>query len=207
MACGRSAGSLVVAALLGLTACPSGAARPLSVNQTPQASPTLGVARPDTLAAGDVMDVRIFGEPDLTGSVKVRADGTVALPLVGRVEVAGMTADQAAEAIRRAYANGFLASPEVTVTVTAFNSKRFYVMGAVGKPGVFPYDQDMNVLRAIILAGGFAPTAQKNGVLITRTVNGVEVRMEVAVDDIGQGREKNVSVLPGDIIYVPTSIL
>jgi protein involved in polysaccharide export with SLBB domain len=159
------------------------------------------------LAEGDTLEVKVFGEPDISGPYRVRSDGTISMPLAGRVLVRGLTPDQAAEAIRRAYANGFLADPEVMVSVQSAQSKKFYVMGAVSRPGVFDYAPDMNILRAIIMAGGFAPSAAHNDVLLTRAVNGTDVRMEIPVDDISQGKEKNVPVLPGDLIYVPTSIL
>jgi protein involved in polysaccharide export with SLBB domain len=93
------------------------------------------------------------------------------------------------------------------VSVQSAQSKKFYVMGAVSRPGVFDYAPDMNILRAIILAGGFAGSASRNEVLLTRSINGTDVRMEIPVDDISKGTEKNVPVLPGDLIYVPTSIL
>lgn len=160
----------------------------------------------DTLDVGDALEVKVYGETELSGPQKVLADGSVNLPLCGRVMVKGLTQEQAAEAISAAYANGYLRNPQVNVVVTAFNSKKFYVLGAVNNPGVFPYEQDMNALRAIIMAGGFAQNASKNSVLITRQVNGNEVRMEVPVDDIGRGKAKNVTVLPGDIVYVDTAI-
>ncbi len=161
----------------------------------------------DDLGGGDVIDVKIFGEPELSGAHKVRSDGTVVLPLVGRVKVKGLNPEEAAEAIRGAYRNGYLNDPEVLVTVTAFNSKRFYVLGSVGRPGVFTYEDDMDMLRAIIMAGGLSGAAAGNRVVVTRTVNGREIRFEVPADDISQGRAKNIPVMPGDIIYVPTSVL
>jgi polysaccharide export outer membrane protein len=161
----------------------------------------------DTLDVGDQLEVRIFGEPELTGPHKVRSDGTIMLPLAGRVEIRGMTPEQAAEAITAAYATGYLKNPQVTVVVTALNSKRFYVLGAVNSPGVFAYEQDMDVLRAVIMAGGFGVGASRNSVLVTRKLSGTEVRMEVPVDDIGQGKARNVPIMPGDIVFVPTTLL
>jgi len=189
----------VLAALLA--GCPPATQQAAQTGSKKLAPPAV-----DTLDVGDALEVKVYGEPELSGPQKVLADGSVNLPLCGRVMVKGLTQEQAAEAINAAYANGYLRSPQVNVTVTAFNSKKFYVLGAVNSPGVFAYEQDMNALRAIIMAGGFAQGASRNSVLITRQINGTEVRMEVPVDDIGQGKAKNVGVLPGDIVYVQTSI-
>lgn len=200
--------------VLAMCACP-GSATTQSMEQEGGTTASAGkrearrlqVPAADTLDIGDAVEVKVFGEPELGGAAKVRSDGTVALPLVGLVEVRGKTPEQAAAIIAEAYSKGYLRNPQVNVTVTAFNSKRFYVLGAVNSPGVFPYEYDMNALRAVIMAGGFQQGASRNSVLITRQVNGREVRMEVPVDDIGQGRARNVPVFPGDIIYVPTSLL
>lgn len=199
---------MVVAALavacLVLPACPGSPAA--AGTQVRKDAPPIRPPDADTLGRGDVLEVKIFGEPDLSGSHKVRSDGTIALPLVGKLAVKGMNPEQVADAVRAAYRNGFLNDPEVTVTVTAFNSKRFYVLGAVGHPGSFVYEEDMDILQAMMVAGGFAAGASKNSVLITRKIQGTEVRMEVAVDDIGQGKERNVLIMPGDLIYVPQTV-
>ena len=191
----------LTAGLAGLAGCPGNATT--AVEERP--SPSLPAA--DSLEVGDAIEVKVFGEPDLGGSFRVRSDGTVNLPLVGSVVVRGLTPEQASETLTAAYAKGYLKDPQVTVTATNLASKRFYVWGAVNSPGVFGYEPDLNILRAVMMAGGFAQGASKNSVVVTRNIKGAEVRTEVPVDDIGQGKARNFKVLPGDIIYVPTSIL
>lgn len=201
----RNAGGCAAALALGLmVGCP-GATPGTQQRKDPSAARAALPPAGDLLGAGDDVEIRVFGEPELGGKHRIRSDGTVALPLAGRVEIRGLTPEQAAEAVRAAYRNGYLNDPEVTVTVLAFNSKKFYVLGAVGRPGVFPFDEDVTILEAIIKAGGFGAGASKNSVLVTRNVNGTPVRFEIPVDDIAQGKQKNVSVMPGDIIYVQTS--
>lgn len=195
-------GLVMVVLAWSLQACPGGATTSSAEHKGPIIAPPA-----DTLEVGDSIEFKIYGEPDLSGSHKVRSDGTVSLPLAGTIQVRGLTPEQAAEAVAEAYRNGFLKDPQVTVGAITFNSKRFYVLGAVRSPGVFAYEDDMNVLRAVIMAGGFTEGASKNSVLVTRTIKGTEVRMEVAVDDIGQGKAKNFKLMPGDIVYVPTSLL
>lgn len=195
--------ALVAAALASaLAGCPGSATTAQAHReQTPVPPPA------DTLEPGDVIELKVFGEPELSGTHKVRSDGSISVPLAGTLQVRGMTPEACAEAVAQALAKGYLKNPQVTVGAITFNSKRFYVLGAVKNPGVFAYEEDMNILRAVIMAGGFGEGASKNSVLVTRSVKGVEVRTEVPVDDIGQGKAKNFKLLPGDIVYVPTSLL
>jgi polysaccharide export outer membrane protein len=196
------AAATAVACGLLVTGCPgSPSAAAAQARKDPVRPPEA-----DTLGTGDVLEVKIFGEPDLSGSHKVRSDGTIALPLVGKLQVKGLNPEQVADSVRAAYRNGFLNDPEVTVLVTAYNSKRFYVLGAVGHPGAFVYEEDLDILRAVMMAGGFVGGAAKNSVRITRKIHGADVRMEIPVDDIEQNKDKNVLIMPGDLIYVPTAV-
>jgi protein involved in polysaccharide export with SLBB domain len=94
----------------------------------------------------------------------------------------------------------------VSVLVREYNSKKIFVFGEVQKPGTFPYDEEMSVIQAITVAGGFGKLASKNDVNVTRLVNGKETKIRVRVADIGTGREKNLRLLPGDIVFVPESL-
>ncbi len=158
-----------------------------------------------TLGPGDVFEVRVFQEPDLSGVYRVASDGTINFPLCGQIHVSGLTSTTAAERITGCLAHGFLRSPQVSIFVREYNSKKVFVFGEVQKPGTFPYEDGMNIVQAITLAGGFLPGADKNGTSVIRLVNGAEERVKVAVEDIGLGRAPNFGLRPGDIIFVPKS--
>jgi polysaccharide export outer membrane protein len=85
-------------------------------------------------------------------------------------------------------------------------SKKIYLLGQVAKPGMLSYTPAMSVVEAITLAGGFSALASKNGTTITRTEDGRKTIIKVPVDDIGNGKAKNVLLRPGDIISVPERI-
>ncbi len=161
----------------------------------------------NTLGTGDIVEVRVYQEPDLSGPYRVTPEGIITFPLCGKVQVMGKTATQAADALTECLKGGFIRRPQVGVMVKEFNSKKVFVFGDVSKPGAFPYEEGMTIIHAVSLAGGFNRTASRNSVNITRTVDGQEKKVPVKVEDIVQGREKNVSVLPGDIIFVPESFL
>ena len=99
-----------------------------------------------------------------------------------------------------------LRNPQVSIFVKEYNSKKVFVFGEVQKPGTFVFEDTMNIVQAVTLAGGFAAHAAKNSVSVTRLVDGEEQRIKVAVDDIGTGRAANFPLRPGDIVFVPESI-
>jgi len=159
------------------------------------------------LGPGDVFEVRVYREPDLSGVFQVAPDGTVDFPLLGNLRIEGLTSSQAAATLRGHLADGLLRDPFVTVQVKEFQSKRIYVLGQVERPGTFRYEEGMSVVQAVTLAGGFTKTSRPNSTVVTRIVSGAEVRSEVPVEDISRGRQKNFYLRPGDIVFVPESIL
>lgn len=160
-----------------------------------------------SLGPGDVIVVRVFQQPDLSGEFQVSEDGTLDYPLLGRLEVSGRTASQVAQMIRDGLANGYLKEPFVTVMVKELVSKRVYVLGQVAKPGTFPYEEGMTIVHVITLAGGFTKVARPNAVVVTRVEDGREVRTVVPVEDISKGKARNFLLKPGDIVFVPESLL
>lgn len=113
-----------------------------------------GAAHADYLVAGgDVLDVTVFRVPELSREIKVDVDGKIALPPLGRVEVAGQTVDSIAELIESLLAKQeILSGPQVTVALSA--ARPVFISGDVATPGAFPYQAGLTVRRAIALAGG-----------------------------------------------------
>ena len=160
-----------------------------------------------TLGPGDIFEVRVFRDNDLTGKYRVAPDGSIDFPLIGRVRVEGKTPSEVADALRSALADGYLKNPSVTVFVLQYNSKKVFVLGQVAKPGTYPYEDDMNVVQAITVASGFSDRADENGTIVTRIEGGTEKRYQVPVDKISKGLAPNFTLKPGDIVFVPDSIL
>lgn len=158
------------------------------------------------LGPGDVFTVDVFGEKDLSGKFRVSARGTIDYPFAGNVKVAGMTPTEVAAMLRKKLADGYLKDPSVSVFVEAYNSKKISILGQVAKPGTFPYMNNMSIVEAITLAGGFTAIASKNDVTVTRTENGKSRRFQVPVEQIGEGHAANYLLRPGDIVFVPERI-
>jgi polysaccharide export outer membrane protein len=158
------------------------------------------------LGAGDIFEVRVFQEPELSGIFQVGPQGDIIFPLCRRVVLGGLTANAAAEALRACLAEGFLRNPQVSVLVKEYNSKKVFVFGEVQKPGTFLFEDGMSVVQALTLAGGFTRNAAQNSTSVTRHVNGQEVKVKVNVQDIALGKAPNFLLEPGDIVYVPESM-
>jgi len=160
-----------------------------------------------TLGPGDVFQVRVYGEKDLSGEFRVSLEGTIHFALLGQMEVLNLSPSEVATLLQDRLRDGYLRDPYVTVTIKEYNSKKVFVLGQVSKPGTFPFDRDMNIIQAITLAGGFTQTARKNSVIVTRAEEGEETRLRVPVDKISEGLAPNFSLHPGDIVFVPETVL
>jgi len=160
-----------------------------------------------TLGPGDVFDVRVYGEKDLSGIYRVSAEGTIHFPLVGELRVQSLSPSEVATLLRDRLRDGYLREPFVTVTIKEYNSKKIFVLGQVAKPGTFPFEGEMNIVQAVTLAGGFTPMARKNNVIVTRVDGGEEQRIQVPVESISEGLSPNLPLRPGDIVYVPEAVL
>ncbi len=160
-----------------------------------------------TLGPGDVLEIRVFGEQDLTGMYRVAPDGRVDFPFCQKTRLSGHTASGAGAALTACLVAGYLKKPQVTVFQREYNSKKISVLGEVQKPGTFPFEDGMSVIQAVTLAGGFAKLAAKNSVSVTRIVDSTAQKIHVPVEDIALGKSPNFQLQPGDIIFVPESFL
>lgn len=181
--------------LIALTACRDRPVAPYPISAPP-------VAADSALGIGDVFEVKVTGEPDLSGTYQVAQDGTINFPLIRRIDVSGKTPSEVEADIQARLADGYLKQPYVSVRVTQYNSKKITVFGQVRTPGTFPYVENMSIVEAITRAGGFTPLAKKNSVRVTRQTDGKTERIFVAVEDIGQGKAPNFYLRPGDVVFV-----
>ncbi len=191
----------VTSGLALLAAChPPSAA----VDSNPVPPPVPGSTRL-TLGPGDVMEIRVFQETDLSSIYRVANDGTIDFPFCHKMQVAGRTPGEAAQKITDCLKPGYLVNPQVSVELKDYNSKHVSVFGEISKPGTIPFQPDLTALQVVLLSGGFSKLAAKNSVILVREVDGKEERYKVGIDDIAAGRAPNIPLQPGDILYVPES--
>ena len=158
------------------------------------------------LGAGDKISVTVVHEKELSGRYRVSALGTIKFPLVGLVKIAGLTSAEAAKKLEGKLRDGYLKNPQILIYVDAYQSKKIHVFGSVRKPGTFNYLNNMSIIEAITLAGGFTPLASKNKTTVTRNEKGKKQRFTLAVDDIGRGTASNYFLQPGDVVFVPERV-
>lgn len=157
----------------------------------------------DRIGVDDVFEVRVFGEPDLTGAYRVAADGTIDFPLAGAIKVSGISTTELQQLLVEKLRGGYLKNPQVSVMMKEWNSRKISVLGQVKNPGAVAYRPNMTIVDAIVLAGGFTPTADKNSVNLRREGEGGKVQTRVyPVANITEGHAPNVTVLPGDVLVV-----
>lgn len=162
-------------------------------------------ARSVELGPGDVVEIRVTDQEELTGEYEVDEEGTIRFPWIGDVEVAGRTKGEIAETIETELANGWLRQPQVFVRVVERQNREVSVLGQVNEPGSYPYKERLTLVQAISLAGGLNPLAQAKKVqLIRETAQGRETYV-IDVRQILDGKEADLPLLPGDIVNVPES--
>ena len=155
--------------------------------------------------SGDVVQVRVWKNPELSVEVPVRPDGSISVPLLDDVPAAGMTARELKDLVTRELEE-YIAHPDVTVIVQQMNSKRVYVLGEVARSGPVSLATPMRITDAISVAGGFGPFAVRDSVkLIRREPGGGETEFVFDYDAYVSGRApgSNLRLLPGDTIVVP----
>ena len=159
------------------------------------------------LTPGDVIEITIFREPDLTTRSAIARDGTVQLPLIQEVKLGGVSVREAREKLRQLYAGGFLVNPQVYLNVTQFAVRKFTIMGQVARPGSYLLEggQTIELLEAVGMAGGFTRIADRGRVIVKRRVNGEIETFKVNARRMADGKIEPLMILPGDIITVGES--
>ena len=156
----------------------------------------------DRVGIDDTFEVRVYGEPELSGTFRIATDGTIDYPLAGRTAVAGLRTGEIQKLLVDKLKDRFLKDPQVIVTIKERNSQKVAVLGQVAKPGQVVYYPNMTIVDAIASAGGFTGIAAKNSVNLRREVAGKIEMHTYPVADISEGRSPNVMVLPGDVLVV-----
>jgi polysaccharide export outer membrane protein len=155
----------------------------------------------EKLGVGDAIKVTVFQQPDLTLDTRVDEKGSILMPLVGNVKVAGLTTNAAAAQIAEALKHGkYLNNPQVNVALTTVRSRQVSVLGMVAKPGRYPLDETSSQLADVIAAaGGILPTGSET-VLVTR--EGKEQRVGLIGKDFALRGGETVYVERAPMFYI-----
>lgn len=159
------------------------------------------------VGVGDALAITVWKNPALSGTVTVRPDGTITMPLVGDLDTKGKTPTQLrVEVAKRVAEYVKLDSSEITIAVTEVNSYAFTISGEVARPGMVTSKQYLTVAEAIAQAGGFTRFAKRDEITLTRrATDGSIKRIPIVYEFIENGThpEMNLVMLSGDSLHVP----
>ncbi|MCP4501014.1 MAG: hypothetical protein GY822_13730 [Deltaproteobacteria bacterium] len=154
---------------------------------------------------GDILEIRVFREKELSGTFEVNGDGEIRLPLLDALVVNNLTSAEITEKVEAAYNEKYLKNAQVTVFVKDYNSRKIIVVGEVKKPGPVAYRVRMTIVEAVARAGGTTRLAAPSKTIIIREKNGERVRFLVDLNEVKRGDSADIVLYPGDIISVPVS--
>jgi polysaccharide export outer membrane protein len=157
------------------------------------------------IGPGDVLEISVYGEESLNRKdLVVRPDGKVSFPLVGDVQVGGLTTLQAKVALEQSL-HEYIPEAVAAVSIVQLGSLQYYVVGKVNKPGMYNVSKPLTVLQALAMAGGLTPFAQESHIVVLRNSGKDTVRLPFNYKKIkkGQGVEENITLERGDVVVVP----
>lgn len=165
------------------------------------------------LDTSDILEITVFEEDDLSVRLRVAENGTIAFPLIGAIEVKGLTTQEAEKKLEKQLRDGeYLKSPQVMIeldleVMKRYGDKEVYVIGEVEKPGAIPIlGKNITVLEAVTKAEGFTDFAAPNRTSVIRIVDGVETTIKVDLNKVKKGdKDLDIILKQGDVVVVPES--
>ncbi len=155
------------------------------------------------IGPSDVLEIIVWKEPDFSREVTVRPDGRITLPLIDDVMAAGKTPTQLKAELEKRLKE-YIDLPVVTVIVKGLNSKRYYMIGEITRPGEYLLSKPMTILQALAVAGGFTEWAKKDKVMVIRRTNGQPKILRFNYEEAAKGQKIDDFYLKADdIVLVP----
>jgi polysaccharide export outer membrane protein len=190
---------------VGLTALAALAA-PAAADKAPARRTTTYKLRPM-----DLLKVQVFQEPDLDRELRVSRDYTIVTPLVGSVDIRGLSVRDAEALLTELYRRDYLVNPQINITVTEYAPRTVNVLGAVNTPGAVPLppERELGLLDVIARSGGFSRLANRARVSLTRTqATGETENYSINADQLVSGdNAARWFVQDGDVVYVAERVL
>ncbi len=185
-------GAFLVAAVLAILAAASVAAQePASMEYR--------------LGPKDLLEIKVIEVPDVNGERRVGDDGSIDLPMVGKVPVSGLTASEVADRIEAVLTAKYVNRANVSVVIKDYANKPVSIIGAVQRPGSLNIAGRWDLLQAIAAAGGLAPNAGRKIYVLRRGENGLSDRLEIDRDELflRSSERWNVPIYPSDVVNIP----
>jgi len=171
------------------------------IEDTVQAEYTVGI--------DDVLEISILQPEKLIFVVTIAPDGSITFPYIGNVQVKGMTLNQIQDEIQTRLADGYMKYPIVSVSLRESRSRKFFVYGEVVRPGTYPIKENVTVLKAISMAGGFTKFGSSSRVKVLRPKKDgagyetIKVNIKAVMDGNSQA---DIILQPEDIVVVSEGV-
>jgi polysaccharide export outer membrane protein len=154
---------------------------------------------------GDLLELKVFQVDELSQTVRVSEDGSITLPLLGRIVVEGLTQEGVVQKLTGLLQAKYVKNPQVTIFIKEYKNQQVAVIGAVEKAGSYELVGRKNLLQIISMAGGFSETAGNEIFILREGPDGVTSSVAIDLKDLlVNGNQKlNISIEPNDVINVP----
>jgi len=158
----------------------------------------------------DILDINIIQPDQLVTQCPVVSDGSISFPYIGNIMVKGMTLNEIQELLQKKLSEGYMKYPVVSVSLRESRSRKFFVYGEVARPGSYPLEDSMTVLKAVSLAGGFTKYASSSSVKILRLYKDkpgyepIKIKMSAVMNG---DSKRDIIIQPGDIVVISEGIL
>jgi len=196
----------IVVFLIGTQGCAGSAGTSIPLNEDDQAVQSVKY----TIGPGDVLQVYVWDNPELTVTIPVRPDGMITIPLVEDMMAVSKTPTQLARDVEVKLSE-YVRTPQVNIIVTNFRGtyrKQIRVVGQAVSPRSLSFQSGMTLLDVVIEVGGLTEFAAGNRAKIIRWVDGVQTELQVRLEDLINDGDisMNTEMRPGDVLIIPESI-
>ena len=204
--------ALILAADAGSAWAQTSAQAP-AAPRVPAPSATLAPSSAYVVGPQDLLNITVYGEPQLSGRLRVDNDGSFPFQYLGRVKAEDLTTAQIEEVLRKGLGDGYLRNPQISVEVVEYRSQSVFVTGEVRLPNKYSLPGNSTLMDVLTLAGSVTSNAgnwvqithAKPGAKALGPANAAEYDVRVSLRDIQTGKAQNVFVKDGDTIFVPKS--
>ncbi len=153
-----------------------------------------------TVGEGDVLDIKVYENEDLSTTVRVSSNSTIRVPLLGEISISGMTVSQVAAKIEELFADGYLVSPQVDVFIAEHRSKKATILGQIRNPGQYELRGKVTFLEFISTAGGLTPDAGSQATIKRDSGKQIEIDLEKLIER--GDTSLNMTIQDNDSIYI-----
>ena len=156
------------------------------------------------LGPGDVIEISVWKDPELSRNLVVPPDGIISFPLIGSINVTRLTVPELRKIVTQKLSE-FIPDATVTIMLIEINSLKAYVIGKTNNPGEFPINLETNVMQILSMAGGLNPFASKGNISILRQQDNRIIRIPFEYGQVEKGKnlEQNIILKAGDVVIVP----